>query len=243
MAEEKETAGSRWHSSPAWLQWLSKLNRNVRLHASSIPLRFLATQPIDEIDGLPPVLARRVLEDFLRRIEGHRVKLLLTCKSETWQYLLKEDSIPTMLASRVFQVNGEKGYYVGPLEEQEMLGAIMKFRAFYHYTGMLDLEVLEMCQRVPFLLRVLFEVAVSLSLPHIGYSVVEVFDAYFQQLCNRFDEQKNMIQHLLPKIAHQFYEQNSDEIELDDLLDALGVSPLQSLPEHLFTLSILERAS
>jgi len=196
---------------------------------------------IDEIDGLPPVLARRVLEDFLRRIEGHRVKLLLTCKSETWQYLLKEDSIPTMLASRVFQVNGEKGYYVGPLEEQEMLATIMKYRAFYHYTGMLDLEVLEMCQRVPFLLRVLFEVAVSLSLPHIGYSVVEVFDAYFQQLCSRFDEQKDMIQHLLPKIARQFYAQNSDEIELDDLLDALGASPFQSLPEPLFTLSILER--
>jgi len=197
---------------------------------------------IDEIDGLPPVLARRVLEDFLRRTEGHRVKLLLTCKSETWQYLLKEDGIPTMLMSRVFQVNDERGYQVGPLEEQEMLATIMKYRAFYHYTGKLDIEVLEMCQRVPFLLRVLFEVAVSLSLPHIGYSVVEVFDAYFQQLCNRFDEQKNMIQHLLPKIAHQFYEQNSDEIELDDLLDALGVSPLQSLPEHLFTLSILERA-
>jgi hypothetical protein len=80
------------------------------------------------------------------------------------------------------------------------------------------------------LLRVLFEVAITLSLPHIGYSVVEVFDAYFQQLCNRFDEQKNMIQHLLPKIARQFYEHNSDEIEMDDLLDALGVSPLQSLP-------------
>jgi hypothetical protein len=196
---------------------------------------------IDEIDGLPPVLARRVLEDFLRRTEGHRVKLLLTCKSETWQYLLKEDGIPTMLASRIFQVNDEKGYQVGPLEEQEMLAAIMKYRAFYHYTGKLDIEVLEMCQRVPFLLRVLFEVAVSLSLPHIGYSVVEVFDAYFQQLCSRFDEQKDMIQRLLPKIARQFYEQNSDEIELDDLLDALGVSPLQPLPEQLFSLSILER--
>src|SRR5216683_6375245 len=119
---------------------------------------------IDEIDGLPPVLARRVLEDFLRRTEGHRVKLLLTCKSETWQYLLKEDGIPTMLMSRVFQVNDERGYQVGPLEEQEMLATIMKYRAFYHYTGKLDIEVLEMCQRVPFLLRVLFEVAVSLSL-------------------------------------------------------------------------------
>jgi len=94
---------------------------------------------------------------------------------------------------------------------------------------------------VPFLLRVLFEVAANLSLPHIGYTVVDFFEAYFQKLCDRFDEQKDMIQRLLPAIAHHFYELNSDEIERDDLLNALGIPLSQSLPERLFTLSVLER--
>lgn len=36
-----ETAESRWHSSPACLEWLSKLNRNVRGYVLGVPLRFL----------------------------------------------------------------------------------------------------------------------------------------------------------------------------------------------------------
>ncbi len=196
---------------------------------------------IDDFDGLLLASVRRMLTEFLRRTEGYPIKLLLTCKSETWQYLLEEDGIPTPLASLVFQVNGVKGYRVGALDDQELLAVINKYRAFYHYNGAIDIEVLETCQRVPILLRVLFEVASSLSLPHIGYTVVNFFDAYFLQLCDRFDDDKDMIRRLLTKIADRLYIENRDEIELDDLLDALGISPLQSLPDRLFTLNILER--
>ena len=196
---------------------------------------------IDDVDSLSLVSVRRILTEFLRRTEGHPVKLLLTCKSETWRYLLEEDSIPTPLATRVFQVNGAKGYQVSTLEEQELLTAIAKYRTFYQYSGPIDMEVFETCRRIPFLLRVLFEVASGQSLPYLGYSVVDFFEAYFQKLCNRFDEQQDTIRRLLPKIAQRFYEQNSDEVELDDLLGALGIGLLEALPERLFTLSILER--
>ena len=35
----------KWRSSPAFLEWQSKLNRKMRLHAHSIPFRVFATQP------------------------------------------------------------------------------------------------------------------------------------------------------------------------------------------------------
>lgn len=196
---------------------------------------------IDDIDGLPLVLVRRTLSEFLRRTIGYSVKLLLTCKSETWKYLLEEDGSPTPLASYVFQVDAMKGFRVGPLDNEGLQAVIEKYRAFYHFSGAFDIEVLEMCRRVPFLLRILFDVAAQMHLSHITYTLVEFFEAYFQKLYDRFDERKDMIRRLLPKIAYRFYELNSNEIELDDLLDALGFSPLQSLPEQLFTLSILER--
>lgn len=196
---------------------------------------------IDDIDGLPLASVKQILTEFLRRTEGYPIKLLLTCKSETWQDLLEEDGIPTPLASLVYRVNDVKGYRVGALNDQELWAVINKYRAFYHYSGSIDPEVLEMCQRVPFLLRVLFEVAASLSLPHIGYTVVNFLDEYFQKLCDRFGGQKDMIRRLLPNIALRFFEQNSNEIELDDLLVTLDIPLLQSLPERLFTLSILER--
>jgi hypothetical protein len=196
---------------------------------------------IDGIDSLPLASARRILTEFLRRTEGHAVKLLLTCNAETWSYLLEEDGIPTLLATRVFQVNGVKGYQLGPVEEQELLRMIEKYRAFYHYSGSIDREIFETCRRIPFLFRVLFEVASELSLPYLGYSVADVFDRYFSKLCNRFDEQKDMIRRLLAKIAQHLYEQNSDEVEEDDLLESLDIGFRETLPERLFTLSILER--
>lgn len=196
---------------------------------------------IDDIDGLPLTSVRRMLTEFLRRTGRHPVKLLLTCKSTTWQYLLEEDGSPTALASQVYLVNDVKGYRVGILNDQEFQAMVMKYRAFYHYDGPFDIEALEVCRRIPFLLRVHFEVAANQSLPYIGYTVVHFFEDYIQKLCDRFDEQKDMIRRLLTRIAHHFYELNSDEIELFDLLDALNMAPQEALPERLFSLSILER--
>lgn len=196
---------------------------------------------IDDIDGLSLASVRRMLTEFLRKTGQHPVKLLLTCKSTTWQYLLEEDGSPTALASQVYLVNDVKGYRVGLLNDQEFQAMVMKYRAFYHYDGPFDIEALEVCQRIPFLLRVHFEVAAHHSQPYIGYTVVDFFEDYVQKLCDRFDEQKDMIRRLLTKIAHRFYELNSDEIELFDLLDALNINLLQLLPEQLFSLSILER--
>jgi len=73
---------------------------------------------IDDIDGLSLASVRHMLTEFLRRTEGYPIKLLLTCKSETWQYLLEADGIPTSLASLVFQVDDMKGYRVGALDGQ-----------------------------------------------------------------------------------------------------------------------------
>jgi hypothetical protein len=196
---------------------------------------------IDDIDGLSLASVRRMLTEFLRKTGQHPVKLLLTCKSTTWQYLLEEDGSPTALASQVYLVNDAQGYRVGLLNGQEFQAMVMKYRAFYHYDGPFDIEALEVCQRIPFLLRVHFEVAAHRSQPYIGYTVVDFFEDYVQKLCDRFDEQKDMIRRLLIKIAHCFYKLNSDEIELFALLDALNINLLQSLPEQLFSLSILER--
>lgn len=95
---------------------------------------------IDDIDGLSLASVRHMLTEFLRRTERYPIKLLLTCKSESWQYLLEEeDSIPTPLASVVFHVNDVAGYKVGALDDQELLAAINKYRAFYSYRGLTEI--------------------------------------------------------------------------------------------------------
>ena len=199
---------------------------------------------VDDIDGIPVSTATNIIKEFLIRTEGYSIKLLLTCKSETWKNLFEEnDETPTLLATRISRNTQEKGYRVEAFDDEKMLSMITKYRSFYKFNGRLDLDVLETCKRTPFLLRILFEVASYLSLNTLGFTVVaDFYEAYFEKLCARFGKQRDKIQRLLPAIANYLYEQNKDEVELDDLLKILNIPILQSLPEQLFELNILERS-
>ncbi len=196
---------------------------------------------VDSLDEISPSRARKILDNFLRRVEGTRVKLIATCKSETWGTLLEYDGIPTLLSSRVFKPRDDQADISRGFNQQEFFSVVNKYRSFYHYRGAFESSVVESCRTDPFLLRVMFEVAAQKHLSHISYSTIEFYRYYFTKLSRRFGSSKDALQHFLISAAKCFFIHNSDELDLDVIIDDLSLSSNESIPTIFFDLNILER--
>lgn len=194
---------------------------------------------VDGLDEMPIDLAIKTTDEFLKRVDGQRMKLIATCKTTVWNDFLKN---PIRLSNDVFKVDGSKGYVLSPFDDQEFFHVIEKYRTFYQYFGLFETEAYERCRYDPFLLRVMFEVASEQRLPNISYTAINFFREYFLQLCSRFESsQRSMIQHVLIETAKCLYIHNADEIDETELKASLDLSVTDSLPHRLFELNILER--
>jgi len=152
---------------------------------------------IDGLDEIPGDLARKVTNEFLKRVDGRHLKLITTCKTAAWEDLLEHDGIPTHLSHDVFTVERSKGYLLRNFDDQEFTSVVQKYRAFYQYSGGFNMEVYENCRHDPFLLRIMFEVASKGNLPSISYTAIDFFQEYFFQLSKRFETaQRNTIQYI-----------------------------------------------
>lgn len=196
---------------------------------------------IDQLDGMAQSEARRVLDDFVRRVDGTRVKLIATCKPAAWDALLERDGIPTLLALKVFQVRGDKGYQLEAFDDQEFHTMLEKYRRFYQYDGLFETDVYEACRQNPFLLRIMFEVASDKRWPYINYSSIEFYDAYYDILAKRFNPDRDMTERILVGVAQCLYNHDCDELDRDVIFDDLHLSQTETLPTCLFELNVLKR--
>ncbi len=196
---------------------------------------------VDGIDEMPIRTAQKILTRFMRRAEGARVKLVMTCKTDWWEDFLRfDDANATLFNSRLFRTGDESSGVLSEFDAQEFYFVLEKYRAFYQYFGPFEDEVYEACRQNPFLLRIMFEVAAGKQLPYIGYAAMDFYKAYFAKVSSRF-EQKEVIQRTLTTIAQALYKHNTEELEFNILATELRLPPTAPIPESLFELNILER--
>ncbi len=196
---------------------------------------------VDGLDEIPIRTAQKIFTQFMRRAEGARVKLVMTCKTDWWENLLRlDDANATLFNSRVFRTGDESSGVLSEFDAQEFYFLLEKYRAFYQYFGPFEDEVYEACKQNPFLLRIMFEVAAGKQLSYIGYAAIDFYKEYFRKLSSRF-EQKEVIQRTLTTIAQALYKHNTEELEFDILATELRLPPTAPIPESLFELNVLER--
>jgi len=164
---------------------------------------------IDGFDVMSVRTAQKVLTQFLRRIEGKSVKLVMTCKTDWWENFLRfDDANATFFNARVFRTENEGSISLDEFDAQEFYSLLEKYRTFYHYFGPFEGEVYEACKRNPFLLRIMFEVAAGKRLSYIGYVAIDFYKDFFQQqnhgVTNSYLplDLKKLKEYVLYKIAH-----------------------------------------
>jgi hypothetical protein len=191
---------------------------------------------VDGIDEIDEHVARRVIDDFVSRIDGSGAKLAVTCKSTSWEYI--RQSSGTLLSEKAFRVNGVPGYRLQGYSQDEFFEMVRKHRDFYQFDGTFENAVLEDCKRSPFLLRVIFEVAATRGLSHLTYSNREYYNVYLAKALEPFGRDRIAAEQLLIQVAAASYELDSDVISLDEVAQRFGAANLLYLT-RFFELNIL----
>lgn len=182
------------------------------------------------------------LGDFASKIKNRNFKLVISCKSGQWDKFLSKLGTPTQLSEEIFSPNMlSKGFFVEPFDGEEFHNLIKKYREFYDFNGLFESAVLDECKRLPFLLRVFFEVANKTRCEHLTFSTKEFYDEYYRTVLQKMPEDKDTVEIFIKTIAKVLYEKNVDSIDIGSLREGLGLRVNEQLPQSLFECNIFER--
>jgi hypothetical protein len=195
---------------------------------------------IDAIDEWTLPNKVEIINNFVSKIRNRKFKLVLSCKTKAWSDFLLQKDTPTELSEYLYLKNEkEKGYYFDEFDGEEFSKAVMKYRKFYQYNGFFEKRVYEECRRIPFILRVCFEVAQEHKLKHLTFSCKEFFDEYYKRMLNKI-ENTQVAEATIKGVAKCLFKNNSDSIDIDILRNSLGLKINDILMPSLFDYNVLE---
>ena len=178
-----------------------------------------------------------ILNYFVLKLHDRKFKIVLSCKTNAWSDFLVQKDTPTELSEFNYIHDKKQGYYLDELDWEEFSNVLIKYRTFYNYYGTFEKRVLDECKRIPFLLRVCFEVMQEYNLDKITFSCKEFFHEYYKRTINKM-ENKLVAEATLKAVAKCLFDNNSDLIDIDLLQKEIGFNAT-SLPA-LFEYNILE---
>lgn len=183
-----------------------------------------------------------ILGVFASKIKNRNFKLVISCKSGQWDKFLSRVGTPTQLSEEIFSPSmPSKGFFVEPFDGEEFHNLIGKYRVFYGFSGLFESAVLDECKRLPFLLRVFFEVANKTKCEHLTFSIKEFYDEYYQAVLQKMPEDKELMENFIKSTAKVFHDKNIDSIDIGSLREALGLRVNEQIPQSLFECNIFER--
>jgi len=195
---------------------------------------------IDAIDEWNLQNRVEIINNFISKIRNKKFKLILSCKTNAWSGFLAQRGTSTELSESIYIHNQDKkGYYLDEFDWEEISDALKKYRSFYHFAGAFEKQVLDECKRVPFILRVCFEVAQEYKLKHLTFSCKEFFDEYYKRMLNKI-ENIQVAEATIKGVAKCLFESNSDSMDMDILRNNLSLNINDTLMPSLFDYNVLE---
>jgi len=204
---------------------------------------------IDGVDEWTNSEKVAILGNFASKIKTRNFKLVISCKSGQWPKFLTSRSNPTDLSEEIFSIKEgfPKGYFIEPFDQEEFFELVKKYRAFYDFEGLFEHSVLEECKRLPFLLRVFFEVAHKTKKDHLTFSTKEFFEEYYKAIIAKLpgdEEKRSLAERIIKAVAGSLFEKNIEAISESTLRKTLNLGITQELPIlSLFEHNILEKSS
>ncbi|MCT2537260.1 type I restriction enzyme HsdR N-terminal domain-containing protein [Aquibacillus koreensis] len=165
------------------------------------------------------------------------IKLCISCKAEDWEAFLRIKGIKTSISKHLFP-NVPK---LTTFNYSEFYEAISKYSTTFEvsYSDIKDFGIL----RNPFIMRIAFEVANETNKDLI--QVIDsrkLFQEYLEQKYIKMPDKNNgKYRRILKVISETLFRNKKIQISEDSLMDALGLSVLETIPDELFLSNILYR--
>lgn len=200
---------------------------------------------IDGVDEWDYPNKVEILGNFASKMKDKNIKLVISCKGSHWEKFLSRSGTPTSLSEEVFSVAEHgKGCWIQPFDDEEIHNLTKKYRQFYNWKGYLDSSVVEEFKRVPFLLRIFFEVGRRKNYPHLTFSIKEFYDEYFEAVLERISHaDRGKANRTILAIAKIVFERNVDTVDQPTLYEELKLTVSDEILPALFEYHILEKAT
>lgn len=183
---------------------------------------------IDGCDEVDVMRARKNLEELIKRTKNNKCKIILTCKSNIWPDLKKENGIPTSLFS--IKVNE-----IIEVQETQFFIMLEKYKEYYSFKGIIQSELMNQIRHNPFFMRLAFVTAKKENLTNLTYSIKNIFKNYIDEITNLFDSKERLaVIKALVEIAKKLFENKS--YDFDEILEPIG-----KIPEKLYDINVLEK--
>lgn len=197
---------------------------------------------VDAVDQWTSATAVQQLGSLAKHLSGTNIKLVLSCKVDTWSRFLQHRDTPTDLSHYVESHGGSPGLLMGPLNDDEFRAAWRRYQKVYGFGGVWDPRLRDEARRNPFFMRLAFEVASEHKLLELRESQREIFDRYYLASLRKA-RNPNLAGRLIETLADLVLVKNADQISVRDLRTALQLSPLEELPWDLVDHGVVERIS
>ncbi|HEV3076140.1 MAG TPA: type I restriction enzyme HsdR N-terminal domain-containing protein [Thermoanaerobaculia bacterium] len=196
---------------------------------------------IDAVDEWEHPMRIQDLLATARHLSGHRIKLIVSCKTSVWSEFLTGRGTPTGLADLCFSPREGQPYCLLPaMNPHEFLATVEGYKAFYGVSGGFEEAAWRAAQENLFLLRILFEVAERQRAEHLTFSSLEFFDHYYDQALAVLNDQRRGADRLLCAAARLLYESGQERVYVEDLARAMHGSDIDRLLVQLLRLRLLE---
>lgn len=212
---------------------------------------------IDALDeSINPHISLEMSEMSLAVRNLERVKICISCKSSIWKNILKKNDTPNHLYEELNKSHGASaglegypGFLLEGFTKEELKGIIPLYKNAFNFRGTISESLLKELEN-GFFLRIFSEVYSHRQIPE-SIDDKELIHSYIKQSLEKTDLGFNKGVRILAKIgkilaSHKFssLETHNDEgLDVENLLEQLGFSIDENIPEDLFSRNILIRSN
>lgn len=211
---------------------------------------------IDAVDeSTNPNIAQELSEMALIAKKADKIKIIISCKSNIWNTVLKIKNKPTQLYEEVdsfhkFNISLENpGYHLTEFSDEELCAILPLYQKEFGFKGEISNELLPEL-RNGFFLKIFCEVYTGKQIPQ-KVSDRELIAKYLKQTLEETEigyeagtRTLSAIGDLLMNYTYSHTEIHiNDGIDVNHIVDRLNYSLDQKIPEDLFTRNILIRSN
>jgi hypothetical protein len=166
---------------------------------------------IDSIDDLDIPNTRDLIIQFLKDIGKKNIKLVISCKSISWEHYLNLNSDPTLIKEELYT----NGYILGELDKNHINEIIDKYNTFYGFNLRFGEKIINWCKKNKFILKLIYETQQNTDATYIDDFTSNFYEKYYDFVLLKFNERRSNANNLLIKICKILFETNNNSIDLN----------------------------
>ena len=192
-------------------QYIKQLHSILEKHDTKL---LLFVDAIDEWSIDNPEVK---LSEFVSKIPGKKIKIILSCKKTQSLGFLRNKAVPLPLSEHLYHVDKEPipSISLDEFSNDEILEVKTKAEQYFSFSNEIPLDTLEKC-RNPALLRAVCETYQGKEVPN-SLNSVEIWHKFLEIKLEKAGGMRSQILDHLRKITEKMFDEHCDEIFESDI--------------------------